>query len=240
MEESFARVETKYLLDLCQAAALEAGLRQQGFQRMEFGSPKVQSLYYDTENYALIRASLDRPAYKEKLRLRAYGEPGALTDSFVEIKKKYRGVVYKRRTAMPLSTATEGLKHCRLPEEAGQVGREALWLVRQYGLKPAAIIAYDRSAWFHPADPDIRITIDRNLSFRSLSLDLNAKACGLPILPTDQRLMEVKTNGVYPLWLVRLLRESGAQRVHFSKYGLAYQRYIQPSQQEMKGMRRIV
>lgn len=240
MEESFARVETKFLLDLGQAAALEDGLRRQGLRRMEFGSPKVQSLYYDTEDYALIRASLARPAYKEKLRLRAYGEPGALTQSFLEVKKKYRGVVYKRRTALPLLTAMDGLRQARLPEEAGQVGREALWLAKRYDLHPAAVIAYDRTAWFSPADPAIRITLDRNLTFRDRNPDLNARIPGLPILPPDRRLMEVKIGGAYPLWLARLLRETGAARVHFSKYGLAYQRYIRPEKQEMKGMRRIV
>ena len=83
MEESFARVETKYLLTSAQAEAMEAGLVRQGFRRMDFGSPRVQSLYYDTADYALIRASLERPAYKEKLRLRTYGEPGTLTMSFL-------------------------------------------------------------------------------------------------------------------------------------------------------------
>ena len=240
MEESFARVETKYLLDLRQAAALEAGLQRQGFQHLVFGSPTIQSLYYDTDSYALIRASLDRPAYKEKLRLRTYGEPGALTQSYVEIKKKYRGVVYKRRTALPLGAAMEGLKRRLLPAEAGQVGREALWLARQYDLVPAAVISYDRTAWFSPHDPGVRITLDRNMAFRNWRLDLNVRASGLPILSPGQRLMEVKTSGAYPLWLVRLLREAGAQRVHFSKYGLAYQLYIEPEKQEMKGLRRIV
>ena len=87
MEESFARVETKYLLSPAQAETLERGLMQQGFSRSDFGSPRIQSLYYDTEDFALIRASLERPAYKEKLRLRAYGEPGTLSASFLEIKK---------------------------------------------------------------------------------------------------------------------------------------------------------
>ena len=107
MEESFARVETKYLLTLFQTAAMETGLMRLGFEKADFGSPRVQSLYYDTADHALIRASLERPAYKEKLRLRAYGGPGDLTQSFVEIKKKCCGVVYKRRTAMPLQEAMD-------------------------------------------------------------------------------------------------------------------------------------
>ena len=233
MQENFARVETKYLLTLPQKAAMEMGLMRQGFAKTDFGSPRVQSLYYDTADYALIRASLERPAYKEKLRLRAYGRPGTLTQAFVEIKKKYNGVVYKRRTAMPLKEAMNALYWGQMPETAGQVGREVQWMMRRYGLRPAAVIAYDRDAWFCPEQPGVRITFDRRLTFRDWALDLNAGEPGIPLLPAGQVLMEIKTNGAYPLWLTQLLREAGAQRTHFSKYGLAYRQYIRPEAEEM-------
>ena len=228
MQENFARVETKYLLTEAQAAILEMGLRRQRFTRSDFGSPTVQSLYYDTPDYDLIRASLERPAYKEKLRLRAYGEPGTITQSFVEIKKKYSGVVYKRRVALPLREAADCLLRNWLPEETGQVGREVQWMLHRYDLRPAAVIAYDRDAWLCREQPEVRITFDRNLSFRDWAPDLNARADNIPLIAADQRLMEIKTCGAYPLWLVRLLREADAQRTRFSKYGLAYRRYIQP------------
>ncbi len=234
MQENFARVETKYLLTLHQAAAMEMGLMRLGFGKTDFGSPRVQSLYYDTADYALIRASLERPAYKEKLRLRSYGEPGTLTQFFVEIKKKYSGVVYKRRTGMPLQEAMNALYWRRMPEKAGQVGREVQWMMHRYGLRPAAVISYDRDAWFCPELPGVRVTFDRSLTFRDWALDLNSAEPGIPLLPADQRLMEIKTNGVYPLWLTKLLRETGAQRTHFSKYGLAYRQYIRPQTDEMK------
>ena len=232
MEESFARVETKYLLTLFQAAAMETGLMRLGFEKADFGSPRVQSLYYDTADHALIRASLERPAYKEKLRLRAYGGPGDLTQSFVEIKKKFGGVVYKRRTEMPLYEAAEALLRGRMPEKTGQVGREVQWMLRRYSLQPAAVISYDRDAWFCREQPGVRITFDRCLTFRDREPDLNSGMKGIPLLPADRRLMEIKTNGVYPLWLIRLLQETGARRTHFSKYGLAYQRYIRPCAEE--------
>ena len=187
MEESFARVETKYLLTAGQAAALEEGLLRQGFRRADFGSPRVQSLYYDTEDHALIRASLERPGYKEKLRLRAYGEPGTISMSYLEIKKKYLGVVYKRRTALPLQEAADSLASGSLPETAGQVGREILWMKRRYDLRPAAVIAYDRDAWSSEKDPGVRVTFDRNLSFRDGDPDLNSRARGLLLIPGDMR-----------------------------------------------------
>ena len=232
MEECFSRIETKYLLTLPQAAAMEAGLLRMGFRKADFGSPRVQSLYYDTADHALIRMSLERPAYKEKLRLRAYGEPGFLTQSYVEIKKKYNGVVYKRRTAIPLKEAMSALYWGRMPEAAGQVGREVQWMARRYDLRPAAVISYDRDAWFCPDLPGVRITFDRSLTFRDGDPDLNAREPGIPLLQADRRLMEIKTNGVYPLWLTQLLQEAGARRTHFSKYGLAYRRYIRPHADE--------
>ena len=231
MEESFARVETKYLLSCSQAAAVERGLMCIGFGKMVFGSPKVQSLYYDTADHDLIRVSLERPVYKEKLRLRAYGEPGEITRSFLEIKKKYRGVVYKRRTAMPLPEAMTGLADRLFEAEAGQVGCEALWMVRRYGLIPAAVIAYDRDAWSCREEPGMRITFDRGLTFRDWALDLDLQVPGIPLLAADQRLMEIKTGGSYPLWLTRLLQETQARRIHFSKYGLAYRMFIMPKKE---------
>lgn len=115
MSESFARVETKYLLTDTQAAEMTQLLQASGFQMLDFGHPGIQSLYYDTEDYALIRASLERPEYKEKLRLRAYGAPGTIRQAYVEIKKKYRGIVYKRRTGMPLGQAMAALEGKRMP-----------------------------------------------------------------------------------------------------------------------------
>ncbi len=226
MEESFARVETKYLLTVAQAEHMAGLLRRNGFSHMRFGSPTVQSLYYDTPDYRLIQDSLARPAYKEKLRLRAYGRAGEITNTFLEVKKKYRGVVYKRRTPFPLRESMLGLAAGALPEEAGQVGREALWMVRRYGLQPAAVISYDRDAWLNPAEPDVRITFDRNLTFRSSVLDLEAAEPGISLLSPGLRLMEVKSCGVYPLWLARSLSEVDAKRTHFSKYGQAYLQYL--------------
>ena len=235
MEECFKRVETKYLLSLPQALAMEAAFRQQGFLRMDFGSSRVQSLYYDSPDYGLIRASLERPVFKEKLRLRAYGEPGNLTESFLEIKRKYRSVGYKRRTGLPLQAAEACLARGQVPEGAGQIGREAQWMVDRYALSPAALISCERDAWVQPVAPGLRITFDRYMTFRDWDMDLNARVPGLLLLPGTLRLMEIKSSGAYPLWLTRLLQENGVRRNHFSKYGEAYQRFIRPETEGFKG-----
>ncbi len=228
MEESFARVETKYMLTPFQTRVMEQGLLRNGFRPMDFGCPTVQSLYYDTPDRRLIRASLERPAYKEKLRLRVYGYPDSASPAYVEVKKKYRGVVYKRRVRLPLEAAAVGLEQGRFSPDAGQVGREALWMVRHYGLIPSAVILCDRGAWFRGGDTEVRVTFDRNIAFRGTRLDLTQRGETLPLTTPDQILMEIKTGRALPLWLVRLLEEAGAHRVHFSKYGLAWQTYLSP------------
>ncbi|MBR2822843.1 MAG: polyphosphate polymerase domain-containing protein [Clostridia bacterium] len=232
-EESFARVETKYMLTVAQERYIEEALQKQGFRWMDFGDPTVQSLYYDTSDYQLIRTSLDRPVYKEKLRLRAYGKPEKVTMSFIEVKKKYKGVVYKRRVQQPLEAAFIGLNSGRVGPEGGQVGQEAEWMVRRYGLRPKAVITYDRDAWFSDRWPDIRITFDRNLSFRQSDYSLTSRDPNAALILPSQRIMEIKTDGTYPLWLSRLLQAADAERTHFSKYGLAYLKYIRPKSLEV-------
>lgn len=221
----FARVEKKYLIDESQARMMADALRLRGFSMLDFGDPAIQSLYYDTEDYLLIRRSLERPNYKEKLRLRAYGRPSPEGRSYVEIKKKYRGVVYKRRVQLPLRDAVSALKKGEMPPDCGQIGREIDRCVAFYGLSPKCMILYDRDAWTSDRE-EVRVTFDRRIRCRFDRLDLTLPQEGALLLPEGQMIMEVKVPGAYPLWLTRLLSGIGARRVHFSKYGTAYTRFI--------------
>ena len=225
-QEVFARVEKKYMLTEAQAKAMTDALRLRSFCMLDFGDPAVQSLYYDTKDFLLIRISLERPNYKEKLRLRAYAQPSQEGRSFVEIKKKYRGVVYKRRIVLPLRDAVRGLEKGVMPSSGGQIGREIDHCVARYGLEPKCVILYDRDAWVSKQEPNVRITFDRRIRCRFDHLDLTYPQEGDLLVPDGQVLMEVKTPGVYPLWLVKVLDSIGASRIHFSKYGLAYTRFI--------------
>lgn len=221
----FARVEKKYLLDEGQARLMVGALRLRGFTMLDFGDPAIQSLYYDTEDYLLIRRSLERPNYKEKLRLRAYGRPTPDGRSYVEIKKKYRGVVYKRRVQLPLNVALAAIEKGQMPAECGQIGREIDRCIAFYGLKPKCMILYDRDAWTSDRE-EVRVTFDRRVRCRFDRLDVTAPQEGELLLPDGQVILEVKVPGAYPLWLTKLLCGIGARRVHFSKYGAAYTRFV--------------
>ena len=225
----FARVEKKFLITEEQHAAITAALRLRGFAVQSFGSPTVQSLYYDTPDCLLVRRSIDRPNYKEKLRLRCYGEPEGGSAAYVEIKKKYAGVVYKRRTGLPLNDALSALRLGQMPESAGQIGREVTWFVQRWGVSPKALIIYERDAWLSAMEPELRVTFDRDIRFRDEDFDMTRPALGTSLIAANQRLMEVKIPGVWPMWLHSLLAGLGVPQTHFSKYGTAYLNYLAPS-----------
>ncbi|MDR3767688.1 MAG: polyphosphate polymerase domain-containing protein [Butyricicoccus sp.] len=221
-QDVFQRYEKKYLVTPEQyeylSKILEARMVPDRFAQSTIGN-----IYYDTPDFRLIRRSLDRPAYKEKLRLRTYRTPDARTEAFVEIKKKFDHIVYKRRIAMPYAQAVDYLAGGPAPE-ASQIAREIEWFREFYeGLQPAMCICYDRYAMFDRNQPALRITFDSGIRWRDQALDLARGLDGQPVLDDGLRLMEIKIPGATPLWLARALSEAGIFPTHFSKYGRAYQ-----------------
>ena len=158
--------------------------------------------------------------------MRSYGVPGDGDKVFVELKKKYDGVVYKRRTVMTAADAVSYLHHGAGPAEKNQVCREIDWFMRSCRPAPRVFIAYDRTAFAGVEDPDLRITFDTSLRWRDRELDLRAGDYGEALLSPGHILMEVKIPGAAPVWLAHLLSETGAFHTSFSKYGAWYTRNI--------------
>jgi hypothetical protein len=220
IQSSFQRVEAKYLLSPCQYSALRQGMA--GRVRPDvYSRYTICSIYCDTPDYRLIRASLEKPIYKEKLRLRSYGVPHSADAAFVELKKKYDGVVYKRRVTVNAYEAEKAVRSGML-NRSDQISREINRFLRTWQPQPAAYIGYDREAWAGIEDPELRITFDTNLRARNDNLDLRAGDYGELLLPEDSILMELKFEGGAPLWLARLLSENGIFPTSFSKYGTYY------------------
>ncbi len=222
---TFERVEKKYLLTPAQLDAL-APMLHRHMQIDQYGRHTICNVYYDTPDYRLIRTSLQKPVYKEKLRLRSYGVPGPGDTVFVELKKKYRGVVYKRRTALELTAAERWLAGDG-PAPEGQIAREIEYFQSLYRTGPAVFLAYDRAAMFGRQDPDLRLTLDENIRWRTDALALSAGDRGSPLSVQGLYLMEVKLPGVMPLWLAHGLAQAGAAPVSFSKYGCCYREFLQ-------------
>lgn len=217
----FKRSEIKYMIDEDIFRKLMEVMKKYMIADA-YGRSTVCSLYFDTPDYLLIRRSLDHPMYKEKLRLRSYGVANESTKVFVEIKKKYDSIVYKRRIAMKESEAQRYLLHHEKVMSC-QISDEIDYCMDHYeGLAPAVMLSYEREAYYAKDDHEFRITFDRNILWRDYDLSLCKGIYGNPILKEDQVLMEVKTAGAIPLWMVEFLSENKIYKTSFSKYGTAY------------------
>ncbi|MEN6637471.1 MAG: polyphosphate polymerase domain-containing protein [Clostridiaceae bacterium] len=231
---TFERFEEKYLLSSAQYQAIMVGLRGR-MQPDMFGRSTVASIYYDTQDYRLIRSSLEKPDYKEKLRVRAYGTPSAESKVFVELKKKYDGIVYKRRVELPLEQANLLLAG-KKTEADTQIIREIQYFIRFYQPEPRVFLSYKRVA-YTGAENGLRITFDDGIRFRTSTLRLNACIWGQELLPPGMTLMEIKAPGAMPLWLCELLNKNGIYPTSFSKYGVCYRDFIYPQlRQQEKGL----
>ena len=180
-----------------------------------------------------IRRSVEKPAYKEKLRIRSYAQAEADSTVFVELKKKYDQVVYKRRIALPQQQALDWV--CRrspCPVDT-QISREIDYFIDFYGKpQPTVFLAYRREAYYDVGGGDFRITFDDQILFRQTDLSLSSAVYGTPILPEDMVLMELKCAGGIPLWMTQVLSREKLYKTSFSKYGIAYERLMRPSQQQ--------
>ena len=218
---TFKRYEKKYLLSARKFELLWERLREHLVPDL-FHRSTVCSIYYDSDDFSLIRHSLEKPVYKEKLRLRSYNVPGPDGEVFVELKKKYKGVVYKRRVRMSAAEAERYLAGQSRPPEEGQILREIDFFLQTHEVSPKAFIACEREAWVDREEPELRITFDRNLRWRDTDLHLSSGSGGEPLLPDGEVLMEIKIPGAAPLWLAHLLSELEIFPTSFSKYGTCY------------------
>lgn len=190
----------------------------------------ISNIYFDTRDNHLIRTSLSKPQYKEKLRIRAYGVPGINDRVYVEIKKKVCGIVNKRRTTMELQEAYDFISKGRKPELKeymnSQVINEIEYILKEHDLEPKLYITYDRRAMFGRESRDLRITFDRNIRTRRYDLRLEKGDYGEDLIEEDQWLMEVKAEKNIPLWLSKMLSRYKIYSTSFSKYGREYEKTL--------------
>lgn len=226
----FQRYEIKYMISRKQKEILLQAMEPY-MELDQYGHTTIRNIYYDTDTYRLIRRSIEKPAYKEKLRVRCYDQAAPDSMVFVELKKKYHDVVYKRRLSLPETEAIDWLSgnaHCR---QNTQISSEIDYFMEYYGtLHPVVFLTYEREAFYAKDGSDFRITFDENLLCRRDNLSLEADVWGIPLLDHDSILMEVKCSGGIPLWMVHVLSQEHIYKTSFSKYGTAYQNIILPSQ----------
>lgn len=231
---TFKRYELKYLLTKQDKERLLAAMEPH-MKLDSYGRTIIRNLYFDTDSFLLIRRSLEKPAYKEKLRIRSYQTAEPSDSVFVELKKKYKSVVYKRRLVLEEEKAMESfLKGTPLPVQS-QIAREIEYFRGYYGdLHPTVFLSYEREAYYALDGSDFRVTFDENILYRSHDLSLGSRVYGSPLLGEGQTLMEIKTSGSIPLWMSHVLTRQRLYKTSFSKYGSAYRRMLEA---EIKGGR---
>ena len=219
----FKRVEKKYLLTETQCAELLARIEEH-IQPDEYSDYTISNVYFDTDCSDLIRTSLEKPPYKEKLRIRSYGTPEPEDTVFLEMKKKWDGVVYKRRVELPYGVAQSYLEEGNYPEKYDcQILREIDHMIKHYDLKPSLFLAYDRVAYVLKEDTAIRFTIDRRIRSRREKIRLSDGDAGTLLYEDGECLLEIKAPQTLPLWFAQTLAELKIFPRSFSKYGRIYE-----------------
>jgi len=224
----FKRYEIKYMITLEQKAKVLDAMKPY-MKPDKYGRTMIRNIYYDTNTYLLIRRSIEKPTYKEKLRIRSYDRAEPDSTVFVELKKKYKHVVYKRRISLPNNEAMGWLSGERHTNKRTQISNEIDYFMDYYGtLHPTVFLSYEREAFYANDGSDFRVTFDDNILCRQEDLSLESEVYGTPILPEGMVLMEIKCSGGIPLWMTEVLSREQIYKTSFSKYGTAYRTLIFP------------
>lgn len=224
----FKRYEIKYMITLEQKAKVLNAMKP--YMKLDkYGRTTIRNIYYDTDTYLLIRRSIEKPTYKEKLRIRSYSRVDAHNTTFVELKKKYKSVVYKRRISLPYEEASVWLSGEKPCSQHTQIANEIDYFLDYYGsLHPTVFLSYEREAFYADDGSDFRVTFDDTILCRQEDLSLESEVYGTQILPEGMVLMEIKCSGGIPLWMTKILSEEHIYKTSFSKYGMAYRTLIFP------------
>lgn len=225
VQSCFKRYEKKYMLTNKQYEDFQEGMKE--YMKPDvYGQTTNCNIYYDTDHWDLIRKSIEKPVYKEKLRVRSYGTPKTGDKVFIELKKKYDGIVYKRRITMGAELTEKYLAGWESLSPGTQIGKEIEYFQRMYQAKPKVYIAYDRTSYQGIENSELRITFDRNIRFREYALDLRCGDFGENLLPEGFVLMEIKVPNTAPVWMAQLLSELEVRPASYSKYGTFYKEII--------------
>ncbi len=232
----FKRYEYKYLLTREEKQELLNVL--EGHMKLdEYGRTTIRNVYYDTPDYSLIRRSLEKPVYKEKLRVRSYTSVTEDDNVFVEIKKKYQGIVYKRRTAVKEHQAVSWLNGTSPEPYYSQIADEIEYFRRVHvGLTPSCFLSYERESFYAVDGTNLRLTLDENILGRTREMSLTKGVYGEKIIPPGSTLLELKTTGAIPLYLTNFLSRKRIGRISFSKYGTYYENSIRTQDKTSGGL----
>lgn len=219
MEKSFKRYEIKYLITINQYINLMNYLSDK-VEKDVFYKSTIYNVFYDTDNFELIRKLIEKHIYKEKLRIRSYNKPTLDSSVYVELKKKYDYIAYKRREKIAYKYI---LNNSFLECAETQIDKEIKYFNDFYGgLPPKMFLSYEREAYYFKDDKQIRITFDTNIKYRTENVNLLSSISDIKLLPNNLVLMELKVPFSIPYNLTKYLSNEKIFKTTFSKYGTAY------------------
>lgn len=228
----FKRYELKYRITEAQKAKILKAMEPY-MEADRYGKSTIRNIYFDTDDFILARHSIAKPAFKEKLRIRSYSRADADSTVFVELKRKYDHVVYKRRVGVTEKEAVDWICRGMSTVHDDQVSREIDYFLSLYdGIRPALYLCYDRVAYRMKDGSDFRVTFDTNILCREHDLSLESDPYGTSILEDGMVLMELKCSGGLPVWMTRILSKERIYKTSFSKYGTAYCRFMEETPAE--------
>lgn len=225
MAEFFKRVEKKYIITNEQYEYIKNRFKDMMIQDVH-GKSKICNIYFDTDNYELISHSIQKPIYKDKIRLRSYNTPKKEDLVYLEVKRKYEGVVSKRRLQIKLKDVYKYFEKGYLQTGDMQIKSELDYYFKHFKLKPTMFLSYDREAFYSKEDENFRITFDSNIIARNYDLNLEEGNYGVSLLEKEKYIMEIKTLGAIPLYFVEILSDCNIYPCGFSKYGEAYTQLV--------------
>src|SRR5574344_530455 len=218
--DKFRRVEIKYIIDENTYKKLKVMLKPY-IKSDVYPKSKICNIYFDNDDYDLINNSINKPIYKEKIRLRSYNIPKSKDKVYLEIKKKYNGIVGKRRVETTLDNINNYIDNNK-PINNSVNFKEIDTVIKRYDLKPKIFVAYDREAYIGIDNKELRITFDKDLRYRCLDLDLSLGDSGKLYFDKPMYIVEIKTLGAIPIFLSLILSDLSIYPTSFSKIGSIY------------------
>ena len=213
------RFEIKYLLNKCDYNLLINKINDY-LVKDKYFKETIYNIYFDSDDYYLINRSLEKPIYKEKIRMRSYDKTNDYTNIFLEIKKKYIKNSNKRRVVISYKDYLDYINYGIIPKCDKQIMNEIDYYFKRYKLKPKIKILYDRLAYSLKGDDTFRITFDTNIRYSNENMDFNNDDNTLFM---SDYIMEIKTFSGIPLWLNKILNSLNIYPTSYSKVGKIYE-----------------
>lgn len=225
------RFELKYVISEDLALAIRSFVSSY-LEIDEFGatlpnlSYPVHSLYLDSPDMKLYRATINGDKNRFKLRLRFY-ENRADAPVFFEIKRRMNNTISKQRGGVRRE-AVDNLLRGQLPSQEHLISKEPKQLVALQNFCrllnnleacPKAHIAYLREAWISRHDNSVRVTMDRDVR---CDPEPTARLCTDMIRPVtvfgNKVILELKFTNRFPDWFKELVRVFGLMQCGAAKY----------------------